>query len=542
MRGGTVAPRCNDDLRMKGRIRSVLVLICALLGGGNIHAASPPNILVVVQSLDDITSLDPAEGFELSGIQAFTNLYQRLVQPDPDHPTMLVPTLATSWKSGATARSLIFELRPDATFSSGHRLRPEDVIFSLSRAVKLNGPPVFILNELGWSAENIDRSLVKVDDHHVQVTWYSDVGPAFALSILTAPVASIVDEREVTTHEPGADSRNGWLKTHSAGSGPFKIRRYIAHEALVLDANGSSPGDVPLLKTIVIKNVADAATRRLLVEVGDADIARDLGPDQIAALHGKPELKTLTFPSAIIHYLMFNTANPNNLALKNPALWEAARWLIDYDGIAQHLLKGEFEVHQAFLADGYPGALNDTPYHLDIAKAKAILQSAGLADIHIELDVFNQPPYGDIAQSLQASFAQAGIRLGIHPALTGEVYSRLRARAEEAAWLYWIPDYYDAHSTAGAFASNREDGTKTLAWRAGWAIPKLSAETQAAVEERDPSVRVQRYLDIQAEVQKSSPFVIALQAHSELIVRDTVKGYRQGLDADMVYYDRVSKQ
>ena len=129
---------------MKGRVRSVLVSMCALLGGGNVHAASPPDILVVVQSLDDITSLDPAEGFELSGIQAFTNLYQRLVQPDPDHPTVLVPTLAASWKAGPAARSLIFELRPDATFSSGHRLRPEDVIFSLSRAVKPDGPPVFI--------------------------------------------------------------------------------------------------------------------------------------------------------------------------------------------------------------------------------------------------------------------------------------------------------------------------------------------------------------------------------------------------------------
>ncbi len=520
-----------------------MLLTCALLGSSSIRAASPPDILVVVQSLDDIASLDPAEGFELSGVQAFTNLYQRLVQPDPDHPTMLVPTLAASWTNGSAPRTLIFELRPDAAFSSGRRLRPEDVIFSLSRAVKLNGPPVFILNELGWTAGNIDRSLVKVDDHHVQVSWYGSVGPAFVLSILTAPVASIVDQVEVAAHEMRGDAGNAWLKSHSAGSGPYKIRRYIAHEALVLDANAGSPGDAPSLKTIVIKNVADAATRRLLVEVGDADIARDLGPDQIAALQGKPDLRTLTFPSATIHYLMFNTANASNPALKNPALWEAARWLVDYDGIARKLLKGEFEVHQAFLADGFPGALNDTPYHLDVAKAKAILQSAGLANgVRIELDVFNQPPFGDIAQSLQASFAQAGIRLEIHPALAGEVYSRLRARSEQAAWLYWIPDYFDAHSTAGAFALNPEDGTKTLAWRAGWVIPKLSAQTLAAVQEQDPAARVQRYLAIQAEVQRNSPFVIALQARTELVVRSNVKGYRQGLDADMAYYDRVSKQ
>ena len=523
--------------------RLIWVLAFSVLAGGGVHAASPPGVLVVVQSLDDIASLDPAEGFELSSLQAFTSVYQRLVQPDPDNPEVLQPTLASSWKPGSVPRSLIFELRSGAAFASGHPLRPEDVIFSLSRAVKMNRPPIFILNELGWTADNIDRSLAKVDAHHVQLSWSSSVGPAFVLRILTSPVASIVDREETAAHELNGDAGNGWLRNHSAGSGPFKIRRYIAHEALVLDANPSSPGDAPLLKTVVIKSVADAATRRLLVEVGDADIARDLGPDQIAALRAKPDLKTLHFPSATIHYLLLNTANTGNPALKNPALWEAARWLIDYEGIAQKLLKGEFEVHQAFLADGFPGAVNETPYRLDVGKAKNILAGAGLdKGVHIKLDIFNQPPYGDIAQSLQATFGEAGIRLDILPALATEVYSKVRARTEEAAWLYWVPDYFDANSTASAFALNREDGTKTLAWRAGWSIPALSDQTRAAVEELDSAARRDRYRAIQLEVQRQSPFVIALQARAELVVRANVKGYRQGLDADMVFYDRVSKE
>jgi peptide/nickel transport system substrate-binding protein len=514
-----------------------------LAAGGNVHAASPRGVLVVVQSLDDIASLDPAEGFELSSLQAFTSLYQRLVQPDTDHPEVLQPTLASSWTPGPAPRSLIFELRSAATFASGHPLRPEDVIFSLSRAVKMNRPPIFILNELGWTADNIDGSLAKVDAHHVQLSWQSSVGPAFVLRILASPVASIVDQAEAAAHESHGDSGNGWLRNHSAGSGPFKIRRYIAHEALVLDANPGSPGDAPLLKTVVIKNVTDAATRRLLIEVGDADMARDLGPDQIAALLGKPDLKIARFPSATIHYLLFNTANAENPALKNPALWEAARWLIDYEGIAQKLLKGEFEVHQAFLADGFPGAVNETPYRLDVAKAKAILAGAGLGKgVRIKLDIFNQPPYGDIAQSLQATFGEAGIRLEILPELATEVYSKVRARTEEAAWLYWVPDYFDANSTAGAFALNREDGTKTLAWRAGWSIPSLSEQTRAAVQELNPAVRSELYRAIQLDVQRRSPFVIALQARSELVIRANVKGYRQGLDADMAFYDRVTKE
>jgi peptide/nickel transport system substrate-binding protein len=518
------------------------VLLCGLLLGGAAGAASPPGILVVVQALDDIVSLDPAEGFELSSVQTFTSVYQRLVQPDPEHPAVLRPTLASGWTVGPDGRSLLFELRPGARFASGNPVRPEDVVYSLARAVRMNRAPAFILNELGWEPGNVDRYLEKVDAGHVRLRWPAPVGSAFALNVLTAAVASIVDEALVARAAPGPDAGNAWLHTHSAGSGPFRIRRYVVHEALVLDANPLAPGGGPLLKTVVIKNVADAASRRLLVEVGDADIARDLGPDQVAALAGKAGLRTLDVPSATLHYLLFNAANAANPVLRNPALWEAARWLVDYDGIARDLLKGQYAVHQAFLADGFPGALNATPYHLDVAKATAILAKAGIPrGTTIRLDVFNQPPYVDIAQSLQATFAKAGIRLEILPSVASAVYARTRTRAEEAVWLYWVPDYFDPHSTAGAFALNRGDAAHTVAWRAGWEIPKLSADTLAAVAEQDPAARARLYGAIQAEVQRSSPYVFALQARTLVVMRANVTGYRQGLNADMIYYDRVSK-
>jgi peptide/nickel transport system substrate-binding protein len=524
---------------MPCRLASILTGL--LLSAASV-AATVPGTLVVVQSLDDIVSLDPAEGFELSSESAFTSLYQRLVQSDPDKPGALRATLASDWQTGPDGYSLVFTLRGGAMFASGHAVRPEDVVFSLQRAVRLNRSPAFILNELGWNADNVSGFIVKVDDQHVRVSWPARVGSAFVLNVLSATVASIVDALEVQRHQANGDAGNAWLHMHSEGSGPFRIRRYIPHEALVMDANPGAPLGAPRLKTVILKNVADAASRRLLVEVGDADIARDLGPDQIAALRGKPDLQVFECPSAAVHYLLFNGSNVANPVLKNPALWEAARWLIDYDGIAGKLLKGQYMVHQAFLAHGFPGALDTTPYHLDVAKARAILAKAGIAPgISIKVDVFNQPPFTDIAQSLQATFAQGGVRLQILPAVASEVYGKTRTRTEEAVWLYWIPDYYDAHSTASAFALNREDGTQSIAWRAGWHIPRLSAQTLAAVEEQDPAARVRLYQAVQAEVQRDSPFVIALQERTELVMRRTVKGYRQGLTADMVYYDQVTR-
>lgn len=151
------------------------------------QAGSPPDVLVVVQSLDDLISLDPAEGFELSSVQAFTSLYQRLVQPDPDHPAELRPALPSSWHPGSTPRSLVFELRADARFASGRPVRGEDVVFSLVRAVQLNRTPAFILNQLGWSADSVASQVRRLDDTHVELRWSTDIGPAFALALLHRP-------------------------------------------------------------------------------------------------------------------------------------------------------------------------------------------------------------------------------------------------------------------------------------------------------------------------------------------------------------------
>jgi peptide/nickel transport system substrate-binding protein len=530
-------PYIQGKTSMKAKVLPLLML--AALSSSAL-AATPPNTLVVVQSLDDIVSLDPAEANELSSIQTVPSLYQRLVQADRDDPAKVEPVLAESWQGDAVAKTLTIKLRPQATFASGNPLTADDVIFSFSRAVKMNKSPAFILNVLGWQPDNIDAQLKKIDDHSLQLSWTANVSPAVALNILSTPIASIVDSKAVQPNAKDGDYGNAWLKMHSAGSGPFKMRVYQPHQAIVLDANPTSPGSKPLLKSIIIKSVPDSATRRLLIQQGDADVARELGPDQTVALKNQQGVKVLEIPSAEQNYLVFNTGNTANPLLKNPAFWEAARYLIDYQGITKDLLKGQYFVHQSFLPVGLPGALKDNPFSFDPAKAKAILAKAGITNASLTLDVENKPPFITIAQALQASFAEGGVKVELLPAAGSQVYSRVRARQHQAAIRLWIPDYFDAHSNASAFAYN--DGkTSTVAGLNGWQIPQLNQQTLAAVAEADPAKRSALYTAMQQELQRSSPYVFIDQAKTEVVLRDNVKGYQQGLNADMVYYDRVSK-
>lgn len=502
-------------------------------------AATPAKALVVAQSIDDAVSFDPAEGFELTTVQTFNNVYQRLVESDRKDGTKIVPAIAGSWKAGEDGKSLTFEIGKNAVFASGNPVRPEDVIFSLARAVKLNKSPAFILNELGWTAETVDAGLKKVDDSHVQLTWTADVGPAFALALLTAPIASIVDEKTVSEHVSGDDFGNGWLKTNSAGSGAFVISKYRPHEALVLGANEKA-AHKPKLERVILQNVPDAGSRRLQVEQGDADIARGLGADQIDAIKKEDKVTVLSVPSARTDYLLINTKA--NETLGNPAFAQAARYLIDYEGITKNLLRGQSKVHQAFLPEGFPGALNDTPFKLDVEKAKKILADGGIkTPVTVEFPVFNEQPFLTIAQSLQSTFGQAGIQLEIQPGVASDIYARGRSGKYQITLRYWIPDYFDPHSNASAFAINKDNSANTVAKQAGWVIPEISEETLAAVKEQDPAKRAELYGKLQKEIQEKAPYVFISQGADQVVLGKNVKDYVQGLNADQVYYDDVSK-
>ncbi len=51
---------------------------------------------------------------------------------------------------------------------------------------------------------------------------------------------------------------------------------------------------------------------------------------------------------------------------------------MDYDGIANTILKGRANVHQAFLPEVFLGAVTDKPFSLNVEKAKFLLKEAGL--------------------------------------------------------------------------------------------------------------------------------------------------------------------
>ena len=506
-------------------------------------AETPADTLVMAKVIDDIISLDPAEAYEFMGIEVAANIYDRIMRFEPTDIAKLVPGVAESYTTSDDGKTFTFKIRSGQKFASGNPITADDAVFSLQRVVKLDKTPAFLITQLGWSKDNVDKMVKKVDDTSFSVTITEDFAPSLVLALMSSIVGSVVDMKTAMSHETAGDMGNAWLKANSAGSGAYVLKSWKASESVTLEANPNYRGGAAKLKRVVIKHIAEPAAQRLLIEKGDVDIARDLQPDQIAAVTSNKDITLSTIPQAALFYVALNLKTPQFQDVK---VRQALHYLVDYDGMVNSFLKGKAQVHETFWPSGFWASLDEKEYKFDPAKAKALLAEAGVKDgVEFTLDTPNKAPFSNMAQAIQASMAQGGVKVTLVPAEEKTVLTKYRARQHQMLLENWGPDYMDPHTNADSFARNTDNSdapkSKPLAWRNAWDIPEITKMTDAAVREKDVGKREQDYKDLQKKVMDEGPFVIMFQDTVQLATRANVKGYVMGSSSDVVYYNLTTK-
>ncbi|MFC6490860.1 ABC transporter substrate-binding protein [Nitratireductor sp. GCM10026969] len=506
------------------------------------RAATPEDTLVMAWQIDDIITLDPAEVFEFSASEMMGNSYERLIGYDLENVSDIFGAVAESWEVSDDGKTFTFTVRQGKTFASGNELTAEDVVFSLQRAVKLDQSPAFILTQFGLTADNVEEKIVQTGDYEFTFEMDQAYAPTFVLYCLTSTVASVVDKDLVLEHEVDGDLGHEWLKRNYAGSGPFAIRQWRPNEAVVMERNEHFAPEPPLAR-VIYQHVPESSTQRLMLEQGDIDIARDLGPEELEALEGTEGIKIQSGVKGGLYYLGLNQKNEH---LSKPEVRQALKYLVDYGAIADTIMEGLAEVHQAFLPKGFLGAVEDTPFSLDVEKAKELLAEAGLADgFSVTMDTRNTPDITGMGEAIQQTFAQAGIDLQLIPGDGAQTLTKYRAREHDIYIGRWGPDYQDPHTNADTFASNPDNSddaaAKPLAWRNAWEIPELTEKTQSAVLETDTDKRAQIYEELQREVMDRGPFVIMFQEIEVMAMQDNVENFLIGPSFDSNQFGQASK-
>ncbi|WGF90153.1 ABC transporter substrate-binding protein [Marinivivus vitaminiproducens] len=507
-------------------------------------AETPDDTLVQAWQIDDIISLDPAEVFEFSASEITGNTYERLIGYDINNVSDMFGSVAESWSVSEDGRTITFKVREDREFASGNPITAADAVFSLTRAVKLDKSPAFIIAQFGMTPDNVDEKIKQTGDYEFTFEMDQPYALSFVLYCLTSTVASVVDKELVMENEQDGDFGYNWLKTNYAGSGPFAIRDWRANEVVVLDRNDNYSGEAAPLERVIYRHIPETATQRLLLEKGDIDVARNLGPEELDAVSSNEDIAIVTAPKGSLYYLGLNQKNEN---LAKPQVRQALKYLVDYGAVGDTIMKSLGTTHQAFLPDGFLGAVNDTPFAFDPDKAKQLLTEAGLPDgFSVTMDTRSNQPITGMAEAIQQSFAQAGVRLEIIPGDGAQTLSRYRAREHDIYIGQWGPDYQDPHTNAQAFASNPDNSdagtTKTLAWRNAWDTSALNPQIDAAILEQDTDKRSVMYEDIQRTVMNEGPFVIMYQQIENAATRANVKDFILGPSFDNNSVATTSKE
>jgi peptide/nickel transport system substrate-binding protein len=497
------------------------------------HAKTPADTFVVAANMSQMITLDPAAVNESFTAGFMRNVCDPLIALDPDDPTRLVPGIAESWTVAPDSSSYTLAIRKGLRFPSGNPVTAEDIAWSMKRNLQLNLANAQRLREWDIVRENVDSVVQVVDANTLRIKPTRPWAPGLFLFAFTDfRVAPTLDRAQILKNEVGGDLGNKWLATHSACVGPFQVATWRPQDVMILERNDGYWRRKVAMKRIVVRHVPEAGAQRLLLEQGDVDHAADIDPADFKALEANPNVRIDYTPSLGTSYMMFNM---NDERFRSPKLFEAFRYLFDYQGLEATLLKNHSLVRQSPVPLGVFGALPQSymPYNLDLDRAKKLLAEAGYPNgFSAEIAVLNTFPYPDLAQHLQQNAEKVGVKLKITQMIGAQLYQRARARKYELYMAGYGFNYPDANNVMLRHAYNVDNGEKSkdtisIAWRAGWDPGAWINDTiRAAQVERDQNKRKAMYEELQKRHNAASPIIYLFQRLSVNAVSKDVKVFR----------------
>jgi peptide/nickel transport system substrate-binding protein len=359
-------------------------------------------------TLDPLSSANTADGRSI-----LFNVFEGLVKPDGDGN--MQPAAAESWTIEQGGLIYVFTLREGILFHDGSPLTPEDVQFTLEKAM-----------QAGFAGFTQIEKVEVAGDSAVRVT-LKERDPEFLPYITIGIVPKNNPDRE----------------KNPIGTGPFSIESYTVQQSLVLVKNPRYwQKGLPHLDRVSFIFVADSDALLLGLRGGNIDsasvtgsIARQLDPARFDLQPG---------PSASVQLLALNNGVK---PLDDIRVRRAINYGVDIRQIIDTAFYGEGEISGSPLIPGitayYEKAIAD-PYPFDPARARALLGDAGYGsgpeDKKLSLEITvpsNYTMHVDTAQVIVNQLANMGITASI----------------KLVDWATWLSDVYRGRKYEGTIIS-----------------------------------------------------------------------------------------
>ena len=521
---------------------STLALVLALMPATAQEKRDPnakPGGEIVMTFKDDVSTLDPAIGYDWQNWSMIKSLFDGLMDYEPG-TTTLRPELAESYEISSDGTSFTFKLRQGVKFHNGREMTAEDVKYTLDRVTnpKTQSPGSGFFASIkgyddvaGGKAESlsgvtvVDPSTIKIELTRPDATF---------LHVMAINFSHVVPKEEVEKY--GAD-----FGKNPVGTGAYKLAEWTLGQRLVFEKNADywNKG-LPYLDKITFEVGQEPIVALLRLQKGEIDIPGDpIPPAKFQEVMSDPAQKERVVEGGQLH-TGYITMNTTMAPFDNVKVRQAVNMAINKDRIVQLINNRAAPANQP-LPPSMPGYSKDYKgYPYDVDKAKALLAEAGHPDgFETELFAMNTDPNPRIAQAIQQDLAAIGIKANIQSLAQANV---IAAGGDKAGapmiWsggMGWIADFPDPSNFYGPIlgCGGAVPGGWNWSWYCNQELDKMAAEADSITDPAKAEERYKKWGTIYEKIMEDAPWAPVFNEK-----RFTLRSRRMA-GADNLYVDPV---
>jgi peptide/nickel transport system substrate-binding protein len=438
---------------------------------------------------EDPDLLDPTRARTFVGRIVFAALCDKLF--DIDEKLAYKPQLATGYEWSADNKALTIKLRQGVTFHDGEPFDAAAVKFNIERHKTMKGS-----NRSGEL-----KPVVSVDV----------IDPATVRLNLDAPfsplLAALADRAGMMVSPKAAQASGEAFSSQPVCSGPFRFVERVAQDKIVLEryAGYWNKADIHFDR-VVYTPIPDATVRLANLKSGQFDFIERVGSSDMAALRRDGRFKTSAFTEIGYQGITINLgksdrAKQNPLGA-DPRVREAFELSLDREGIVQVVMDGEATPGNQWVAPSNTFYAKGSPIpKRDVARAKALLKEAGVANPSFTLMAATTSDSQKIAEVVQAMAKEAGFDVKIQ---TTEFATSLNLADKGDFDAYVLAWSGRADPDGNLFSFH---GCKQPLNYAGRCDPSTDELLNRSRAQSDPAERRKTFEAIAAQLMKDRPIV-----------------------------------
>lgn len=501
-----------------------------------------PTARIVIVDGQDLDELDPHYFKGVPSYYAVANLYDNVfaydyvVQEDgglypkqeADGSWTLLPWLLDSWTVSDDGLTLTFKIKSGLTFSDGAPLTAKDVLATWQRG--LSDTSVYSKLVFNLMTLTVPDQITSPDDSTVVVVLEKPT--PFALKMIATNVVNIMSDEAIAANATEADpTAHEFFHSNTLGSSAYVLANWTPGVEWELAPNPNYWNKEALKNGGILNRTIPSPQERLsLLQNGDADIAFNLLPKDIAALQDNPDINIFNFQIPWNWFLGMNNRIP---PFDNVDVRRAVSHAIPYQTIIDEVMAGYASESKSPVGTGMPTSdFSFWAYDGGPAKAKEILDGLGMSDFSFDLAVrIGVPTHEQIAVWIQSAMAEAGGTVNILKMTDAEYLEKFNAGALQAfigEWYSWINDpIYHIHWNFNSAAT----GTNGV----GYSNPRIDEIIAAAMYEPDAATRDALAKEAQQIIVDEAPWAFLFQINYVVAARKNISGFNWNTDTASRY-------